>query len=129
MTEPGHIEPVHAPATHEPTRNKHERRFQENRCGLAEMRRDEQDPDRAEHESDREDNQRVERPRVGCPRHSDCVGDPFEEGSFSHFAEAPHTVEILPMGAVLISLGFRIHAGRSNRSDRLHDIIRSKTTG
>jgi hypothetical protein len=43
--------------------------------------------------------------------------------------EAPHTIEILLMRAVLIGLRFRVYAGRPHRTDRVDDIIRSKAAG
>src|SRR5438067_6516633 len=43
--------------------------------------------------------------------------------------EPPHTIEILPMRAVLIGLRFRVNAGRPNYADSIGDVIRPKTPG
>jgi hypothetical protein len=43
--------------------------------------------------------------------------------------ESPHTVEAFLMRAVLIGLRFRVRTGRSNRSDRIDNIIRPKSPG
>src|SRR5262249_22645763 len=44
------------------------------------------------------------------------------------FLEATHTIEILPMRAVLICLSFRVHARRSNGADGVGEIIRAKSS-
>ena len=40
--------------------------------------------------------------------------------------ESPHAIEILLMRVRPIRLRFRVHASRSNRSDRIDNIIRPK---